>query len=115
MGGRICTCAMHCPESPYHERACCGQLFCDCWCHEMRRRQRIEEARCEIGGPIPSLSPERAFALLGAWDCAVHLWALRQAQGEVGYGCTWPPSTPHPVATLHSTHLAAPHEVAYGV
>lgn len=29
----MCTCAVHCPERPYHERACCDQLDCDCWCH----------------------------------------------------------------------------------
>ncbi len=30
----ICTCAMHCPLSGYHERECCDRTTCDCWCHE---------------------------------------------------------------------------------
>lgn len=29
----ICTCAMHCTRSGYHERACCDGPLCDCWCH----------------------------------------------------------------------------------
>lgn len=38
----MCTCAMHCPESGYHEKACCDQVWCDCWCHNGRRTE-IEE------------------------------------------------------------------------
>lgn len=37
MADTICTCAMHCPESGYHERACCSRLDCDCWCHGLFR------------------------------------------------------------------------------
>jgi hypothetical protein len=32
----ICTCAMHCTRSGYHERACCDGPLCECWCHEPR-------------------------------------------------------------------------------
>ncbi len=42
MKSRMCTCAVHCPRSPYHERACCD-ADCDCWCHERERRE--EERR----------------------------------------------------------------------
>ena len=40
----VCNCAQHCPESPYHERACCTRVWCDCWCHEPGGggRQRTE-------------------------------------------------------------------------
>ena len=30
---RMCTCAVHCTRSAYHERACCDGPLCDCWCH----------------------------------------------------------------------------------
>lgn len=30
---RMCTCAMHCASSEHHERACCDQVYCLCWCH----------------------------------------------------------------------------------
>src|SRR5262249_45624941 len=29
----MCTCAVHCPRSPYHESACCTK-DCNCWCHK---------------------------------------------------------------------------------
>jgi hypothetical protein len=29
----ICFCAVHCPRSPHHERACCDRE-CGCFCHE---------------------------------------------------------------------------------
>lgn len=32
MKPRICFCAVHCPRSPYHEKACC-ERDCDCFCH----------------------------------------------------------------------------------
>jgi hypothetical protein len=41
----ICTCMMHCPKSAYHERACCGQTTCDCWCHRRQDRERTAEAK----------------------------------------------------------------------
>lgn len=34
-GGPMCTCATHCPESPHHDRACCYQVRCECWCHDI--------------------------------------------------------------------------------
>jgi len=44
---KMCTCAIHCPLSPYHEKACCHKTTCDCFCHgeEYRRadRQHDEE------------------------------------------------------------------------
>lgn len=30
----ICFCAVHCPLSGYHEKACCDKTTCDCWCHD---------------------------------------------------------------------------------
>lgn len=44
---RMCTCAMHCVESPYHETACCQKVKCDCWCHEAKRRR--DALREDIG------------------------------------------------------------------
>jgi hypothetical protein len=41
-GNPMCTCAMHCPRSPYHEKACCNQ-DCNCWCHERERAKLITE------------------------------------------------------------------------
>lgn len=38
----MCTCSVHCPRGPYHEKACCD-ADCNCWCHERERRQ--EEIR----------------------------------------------------------------------
>jgi len=38
----LCTCAVHCPRSPYHERACCDQ-DCDCWRH---KRQTLVCDKC---------------------------------------------------------------------
>jgi len=35
-GVSICTCAVHCPDGPYHESACC-RARCECWCHRNRR------------------------------------------------------------------------------
>jgi hypothetical protein len=29
----LCTCSSHCANSPYHEKACCNEVWCDCWCH----------------------------------------------------------------------------------
>jgi hypothetical protein len=29
----MCTCAVHCVFSPYHEIACCKAQYCDCPCH----------------------------------------------------------------------------------
>lgn len=29
----MCTCAVHCTLNAYHEKACCEQSACDCWCH----------------------------------------------------------------------------------
>lgn len=40
MKNRMCTCAVHCPRSPYHERACCDQ-DCDCWCHDREVAENI--------------------------------------------------------------------------
>jgi hypothetical protein len=39
---RLCTCSMHCPESGYHEKACCETVWCDCFCHEGRRTETEE-------------------------------------------------------------------------
>lgn len=43
----MCTCATHCAESPYHERACCASVHCGCWCHA--RVHNNEHACHEIG------------------------------------------------------------------
>lgn len=42
MNNGICTCAIHCPQSPYHESACCRRQDCDCWCHQVVRREHKE-------------------------------------------------------------------------
>lgn len=39
MHNGICTCAMHCPQSPHHEYACCRSQTCDCWCHQIVNRE----------------------------------------------------------------------------
>lgn len=40
--GRLCLCPVHCPESPYHEKACCEAVFCDCFCHVGQRSPTTE-------------------------------------------------------------------------
>jgi len=65
MKNRMCTCSVHCPRSPYHERACCDQ-DCNCWCHERERlreemqrleyqRERIIDGQYEISDADPGL------------------------------------------------------------
>jgi hypothetical protein len=49
---RMCTCAVHCPRSPYHEKACCDQ-DCNCSCHERERARLITE----IKSIWPSVNP----------------------------------------------------------
>lgn len=44
----LCTCAGHCANSPYHERACCDVVWCDCWCHAEEYLRRWAKER---GGP----------------------------------------------------------------
>jgi len=29
----MCTCAVHCVFSPYHDAQCCKTPYCDCPCH----------------------------------------------------------------------------------
>src|SRR5215831_12813992 len=41
---QLCTCAMHCPSSAYHEKACSCQVHCDCWCHERDQQELLEIA-----------------------------------------------------------------------
>lgn len=38
----MCTCAVHCPENPYHESACCHQLDCDCVCHGLFKVEYLD-------------------------------------------------------------------------
>lgn len=35
----MCTCAVHCPLSGYHEKACCDKTTCECWCHRTFREE----------------------------------------------------------------------------
>lgn len=45
----ICTCAIHCPQSPHHEYACCRSDNCDCWCHQIANsHQKAIVARASI-------------------------------------------------------------------
>lgn len=32
----MCTCAIHCTRSAYHEKACCNEPLCGCGCHGPR-------------------------------------------------------------------------------
>jgi hypothetical protein len=41
---RMCTCATHCPNSTYHERACCDEVWCTCRCHEREYNDRALDA-----------------------------------------------------------------------
>lgn len=39
MANNMCACAQHCPLSAYHEKACCDQTHCDCWCHTKKWKE----------------------------------------------------------------------------
>lgn len=30
----MCTCPVHCTLNSHHEKSCCENPPCDCWCHE---------------------------------------------------------------------------------
>lgn len=36
----MCTCAVHCALNYCHERACCDETTCDCWCHTRPRNPK---------------------------------------------------------------------------
>jgi hypothetical protein len=57
----LCTCAMHCTNSPYHERACCGGGWCDCWCH-------AKEYAARAAKPASRVAPVRGAMEAGESD-----------------------------------------------
>ena len=45
----MCACAVHCSNSPYHEKACCSETWCTCWCHaeEYKKKMLAKQADCK--------------------------------------------------------------------
>jgi hypothetical protein len=48
----MCTCATHCVESPYHERACCSETRCGCACHRLTADTITDEQVDRVPGEI---------------------------------------------------------------
>ena len=60
----MCICAVHCPESPYHEKACCDLIWCECWCHDEGKNEKTGTFVQANAGICRALSSREILLLL---------------------------------------------------
>lgn len=116
MRNNMCTCATHCTLSDYHEKTCCSQAACDCWCHGTIKLYMDDERSTPEGwhrtyrvdDTMYWLSSRRVTHLsldndLGSEDPATEGFnVLNRLEEWVFYDKTFP----IPIITIHSANVS---------
>jgi len=45
----MCTCSVHCVESPHHDKSCCSQAECPCECHNINTLDDVRQVLESLG------------------------------------------------------------------